>query len=325
MGIVKTKVIGIDINIRLTSIAIVDLRGTVLAKDGMFTADYPDVNRFVEAICERILIMAEQNGGYESIRSIGVSAPNANYKTGSIENPVNMPWKGSIPLAAMLRDRLGLAVAVGNDAHCTAVGEYVYGSAHGMRNFVIISLGHGGVGSGFYSEERSHLGFEGFAGEIGHTCIVANGRRCNCGLYGCLEAYCSDYGMVQTARELMEQSDEPSLMRSLEQLTPLSIGACCDQNDNLAWEVFRRTGRLLGIGLANYATLVNPEAIILTGEQTQVYKWLKPSVEKAFEEHVFHNMRGKVRLVVSMFDNYERDVLGASALAWTVKEYSLFL
>jgi len=321
----KSKVIGIDIGYIVTTIALVDIRGTILALDSFMTANYPQINSFVEQICERVVLLAEANGGFDTVRSVGVTAASANYKTGSIENAVNMPWKGEIPLALMLRDRLGLAVAVGNDAHGTALGEFSFGSAHGMENFVVISLGHGGVGSCFFSNGHPHLGCHGFAGEVGHTCVIKDGRQCTCGRKGCLEEYTSERGIIQTAREIMEESDEPSLMRSLPELTSMAIGSCCDQNDKMAWEVFRRTGYILGIGLANYASITNPEAIILTGEQTQVYKWLGPSMEESFEQHVFHNMRGKVKLVVSTLDNRERDVLGASALAWTVKEYSLFL
>ena len=321
----KSKVIGIDIGYNVTTIALVDIRGTILALDSFLTANFPQINSFVEQICERVVKLAEANGGFDTVRSVGVTAASANYKTGSIENAVNMPWKGEIPLALMLRDRLGLAVAVGNDAHGTALGEYSYGSAHGMENFIVISLGHGGVGSCFFSNGHPHLGHHGFAGEVGHTCVVKDGRQCTCGRKGCLEEYASERGIIKTAHEVMEESNEPSLMRSLPELTSLAIGDCCDKGDKMSWEVFRRTGYLLGIGLANYASVINPEAIILTGEQTQVYKWLEPSVEKSFEEHVFHNMRGKVKLAVSTLDNRERDVLGASALAWTVKEYSLFL
>ena len=205
------------------------------------------------------------------------------------------------------------------------MGEYVYGSARGLENFILISLGHGGVGSCFFSKGRPHLGQHGFAGEVGHCCVVPNGRQCNCGRKGCLEEYVSDRGIVCTAQELMAESQEPTLMRNLSELTPLTIGECCEQGDKLALEVYKRTGEMLGLGLANYASLINPEAIILTGEQTQVYKWLGPSMEESCEEHVFHNTRNKVKLVVSILDNHERDVLGASALAWTVKEYSLFL
>jgi glucokinase len=122
----------------------------------------------------------------------------------------------------------------------------------------------------------------------------------------------------------MAESSEPSLMRSFEQLTPETIGQCCDQRDALAKEVYRRTGMLLGIGLSTYASVINPEAIILTGELTKAWKWMEESTQQSFDEHVFHNIRGRASIVVSIINDSERDVIGASALAWEVEEYSLF-
>lgn len=324
-NVIKTRVIGIDVGVSNTSIAIVDLRGTILAQDTLRTSDFPSVNNFVEALSERIVTMAEANGGYEVVRSVGVSAPSANYLTGCIENASNIPWKGVIPLAAMLRDRVGLAVALGNDAHATALGEHVYGSARGMENFIVVSLGHGGVGSCFFSGGHPHLGTGGYAGEFGHICVVDGGRQCTCGRKGCLEEYASYRGIVQTAREILDESDEPSLLRELEELTPMAIGKCCDKGDKLARKVYDITGLYLGIGIANYASVINPEAIILTGELTEASKWYMDSLLSSFDEHVFGNIRGKVKIQVSVLDNHERDILGASALAWTVQEYSLFL
>lgn len=324
-NVIKRRVIGIDVGVEKTSIALVDLRGTILAEDTLKTQDYQTASGFVEALSMRIIQLAEQNGGYETIRSVGISVPSGNYVTGCVENAPNLPWKGVVPLAAMLRDSVGLAVALGNDAHVTALGEHVYGSAHGMENFIILSLGHGGIGSCFFSNGRPYLGSGGFAGEIGHTCVEDGGRLCTCGRQGCLEEYASDRGILRTAQELMASSDEPSLLRDLSELTPLALAQCAEQGDALAKEVWHLTGEVLGRALANYASVVNPEAIILTGEQTEFCDWLIPPLQQSFNEHVFHNLRDRMKLMVSSIDNKERDVLGASALAWTVKEYSLFL
>ena len=166
---IKTRVVGIDIRLDRTTYALVDIRGEIMAQDYFDTMEYPDVNDFVAALSERVIQMIEENGGYESVRSIGVRAPSASSVNGCIENAANLPWKGVIPLSAMLRDRMGLAVAVANDAHITALGEKAYGSAHGMRDFVVVSISHGGLGSCFYSNGMPHLGFDGFAGEVGQV------------------------------------------------------------------------------------------------------------------------------------------------------------
>ena len=320
---IKSKVVGVDISNESTTYAIVDLRGNILAEDSFSTQDYPDVNNFVTALSEKIVTLVESNGGYETIRSIGVSCPSASSVSGCIENAANLPWKGVVPLAAMLRDRMGLAVALSNDAHISALGEYTFGSAHGMKCFIIVCLGVG-IGSCFFSEGNEHRGHQGFAGEFGHTCVIDNGRKCGCGHNGCLEAYVGANGIVETARELMAESDAPSLMRDIENLSPRIIAELCDKGDEMAIETFRRTGYYLGLGLANYASIVDPEAIILTGGISHAGKWLVVPVYEAFEPHVFGNLRGKVKILCSNMNNRERDVLGASALAWSVPEYSLF-
>ena len=320
---IKSKVVGVDISNERTTYAIVDVRGNILAEDFFPTQDYPDVNNFVTAISEKIVMFVEANGGYETIRSIGVSCPSASSVSGCIENAANLPWKGIVPLAAMLRDRMGLAVALANDAHITALGEYTFGSAHGMKNFIIVSLGVG-IGSCFFSKGNEHCGHLGFAGEFGHTCIVDKGRKCGCGHEGCLEAYVGANGIIQTAHELMAESDAPSLMRNLEKLSPRTIAESCDQGDEMAIEVYRRTGYYLGLGVANYASIVDPEAIILTGGVSHAGKWLLDPLYDTFEAHVFGNLRGKVKILCSKLNDRERDVLGASALAWSVPEYSLF-
>ena len=320
---IKTKVVGVDISNESTTYAIVDIRGNILAEEHFLTSDYPDVNNFVTALSDKIVNMVEANGGYETIRSIGVSSPSASSVSGCIENAANLPWKGIVPLSAMLRDRIGLAVGLSNDAHVSALGEYTFGCAHGMKNFIILSLGVG-LGSCFFSAGDDHTGHNGYAGEFGHTCVVNHGRKCGCGHDGCLEAYAGANGIINTAHEVMAESDKPSLMRELEKISPRTIKECCDQGDELAIEVYRRTGEILGLGLANYASIVDPEAIILTGGISHAGKWLIDPTCQAFEDHVFGNLRGKVKMLVSKLDDRERDVLGASALAWSVPEYSLF-
>jgi len=322
-AVVKKRVVGVDISLEETTFAVVDVRGNIIAKDSIATEDYPEINSFVTALSEHIIGLVELNGGYETVRSVGISAPSANYLTGCIVNSANMPWKGVIPLAAMLRDRLGLAVAVANDAMVVAMGEQAFGSAHGMRDFIVVTLGSG-MGSCVFSDGSVNLGYDGYAGEIGHTCVNLHGRQCGCGKVGCLETYTAARGILLTAREVMAESDAPSLMRQEEKLSPKKIAQFCDQGDALAIETFRRTGEILGLGLANYASLLDPEAIIFTGGITKAGKWLLDPARKSFDEHVFHNIKGKVKFLSSELNDRERDVLGASVLAWKVKEYSLF-
>jgi glucokinase len=320
---IKTRVVGVDISLERTSIGIVDIRGEIIATCYFTTANHPVIGDYLAVLCEHIQQLVEQNGGFESVRSVGICVPSGNFRTSSIENPPNLPWKGVIPLAAMLRDRLGLAVALANDAHAKALGEQTFGAAHGMRDFAIVSIGHG-LGSCFFSNGVPHLGYDGFAGEVGHTCFVPNGRQCGCGKKGCLEAYVAANGIIQNAKDIMAERSEPSKMREVEVLTPHIIHEFCEIGDELAIETYRRTGYYLGLGLAGYASILNPEAIVFTGGIAQAGKWLLEPANQTFEEHIFHNIQGRVKFVVSNLENRTRNMLGASVLAWDVKEYSLF-
>ena len=320
---IKTRVVGVDISLERTSIGIIDIRGEIIATDCFVTSEHPYIGDYLSVLCEHILNLVEANGGYESIRSVGMCSPSGNYRTSSIENAPNMPWKGVIPLAAMLRDRLGMAVALANDAHAMALGEQTFGAAHGMRDFAVISLGHG-MGSCFFSNGIVHLGNDGFAGEVGHTCFIPNGRQCGCGKRGCLEAYTAANGIVQTAQEILAERSEPSMMRNVERLSPKVIQDLCELGDELAIETYRRTGYYLGVGLANYASILNPEAFVFTGGISLAGKWLFEPANEAFEEHVFHNTTGRVKFMASTLENRTRNMLGASVLAWGVKAYSWF-
>lgn len=319
----KNMVIGIDISLGETTCAVVDIRGNIIAMSKFNTCEYSDVNKYASVLCNEIMKLIDGSCGIENIRSVGISAPSGNLLTGCIENSPNLPWKGSIPLAAMLRDRLGLAVALGNDTHAVILGEYTFGCGHGMKNFGIVAIGNG-LGNALFTSGKLYHGNNGFAGELGHICAVDNGRQCNCGRKGCLERYVAGPGIVLTAREVLEENDAPSLMRDLDQMTAQAIAECCDLGDELAIEVYRRTGYILGIALANYAAIVDPEALILSGGVSRAGKWLLEPTLKSFGEHVFPNIHGRVKLLISSMNHRERDILGASVMAWEVKEYSLF-
>ncbi len=319
----KSKVVGVDIRIDRTAYGIVNIRGEIMARDEFVTTDYPNISGFVAKLSDAIVTICEANGGFMDIRSVGISVPSGNFYTGCIENSPNFPWKGIVPLSAMLRDRLGVAVAVDNNANVIALAEHAFGAAHGMKDFIAVNMSSG-TGSCFYSRGNIYQGTHAFAGELGHTTYKLNGRPCGCGKKGCLERYTAVAGVLQTAQEVLAESDQPSLMRSVQQLTVGLIVEFCDKGDQLAQEVMRRTGHALGVVLANYASLLNPEAIILSGIVAQAGKWLLEPTDEAFEAHVFHNLKGQVKLLISEQNNREINVLGASVLAWGVKEYSLF-
>ena len=312
-------VIGIDVGGQTTKCGIVDARGTVLAQTVIRSDTYNTVEPYIAELAEalnRIIVEAKAEG---RIRGIGVGAPNGNYYTGTIENAVNLVWGGTntIPFAKLLSEQMnGIPVSLTNDANAAAVGEMTYGAARGMKNFIMITLGTG-VGSGIVINGEVVYGHDGFAGELGHTCAVRhNGRPCNCGKSGCLETYASATGVARTAREWLEMSDEPSVLRSLDKITSKDVYEAAKDGDKLALKIFEFTGRILGEKFADFIEFSAPEAIVLFGGLARAKEFLVEPIQKAMDENVLPLWRGKVKLVFSQLKESDAAILGASALAW---------
>ena len=217
----------------------------------------------------------------------------------------------------MLSDALGgIPVSLTNDANAAAVGEMTYGAAKGMKDFIMITLGTG-VGSGIVINGQVVYGHDGFAGELGHTCAVRhNGRQCNCGKTGCLEAYCSAIGVARTAREWLDMTDEPSLLRELEKITSKDVYEAAKEGDALALRVFNFTGAMLGRSLADFIEFSAPEAIVLFGGLARSKEFIYEPTYKAMNENVLPLWKGKVDLLFSQLKESDAAILGASALAW---------
>ena len=311
-------VIGIDVGGQTTKCGVVDARGTVLAQTVIRSDNFDVVEPYIAELAEalnRIVAEAKAEG---RIRGIGVGAPNGNYYTGTIESAPNLKWgHNRVEFAKLLSEQMnGIPVSLTNDANAAAVGEMTYGAARGMKNFIMITLGTG-VGSGIVIDGKVVYGHDGFAGELGHTCAVRNnGRACGCGKTGCLEAYCSAIGVSRTAREWLEMTDEPSLLRSLDKISSKDVYEAAKEGDKLAIKIFEYTGRILGEKLADFIEFSAPEAIVLFGGLARAKEFLTEPIQRAMDENVLPLWRGKVKLVYSQLKESDAAILGASALAW---------
>ena len=314
----STYVVGIDVGGQTSKIGVVDARGTVLAQTVIRTDTYDDIALFIAELAEAVRKVIKEAGVEGLVRGIGVGAPNGNYYTGTIENAPNLRWgRCKVEFAKLLSEAMeGLPVALTNDANAAAVGEMTYGAARGMKNFIMITLGTG-VGSGIVINGEVVYGHDGFAGELGHTAAVRNnGRYCNCGKTGCLEAYCSAMGVARTAREWLELSDEPSVLRNLDSIASKDVYDAAKDGDKLALKIFDFTGRILGRSFADFIAFSAPEAIVLFGGLARDKEFLLAPMEEAMNENVLSLWKDKVKIVFSQLKESDAAILGASALAW---------
>lgn len=316
----KPYVIGIDMGGTNTVFGVVDARGNVLSKSAVKTATHSDVNLYIDDLYEELIKLIDEAGGKDKIKGIGVGAPNGNYYTGRIEFAPNLPWKGQIPFAELMNAKFGIPTALTNDANAAAIGEMIYGAARGMKHFIMITLGTG-VGSGIVIDGKLVYGHDGFAGELGHTTAVRNGRVCGCGKSGCLETYASATGVARTAREILELRKEPSTLRNIptDIITSKDVYDAAIEGDAIALEIFEYTGKILGEALADFVAFSAPEAIVLFGGLTKSGDLiLKPIVEH-MNANVLPLWRDKVKVMFSELKEADAAILGASALAWELK------
>ena len=317
----KPYVIGVDLGGTNTVFGIVDTYGKIVAEDSIKTQKYKTAEEFVEAGVACLLPLIAQRGGTEKIAGMGIGAPNANYYTGAIEIAPNIAWAHDsvVPLGEMFSQKLGIPVHLTNDANAAALGEMTYGAARGMKNFIVITLGTG-VGSGIVINGQLVYGHDGFAGELGHVTMVRGeeGRVCGCGRKGCLECYCSASGMARTAREILANTDRPSLLREKNpaDIESLDVSIAAGKGDELANEIFQFTGKMLGEACADFTAFSSPEAYIFFGGLCKAGDLIMKPIEESYNRAVMPIYRGKAKFLVSGLMNANAAVLGASALAW---------
>lgn len=318
----KPFAIGIDVGGTNTVVGIVDKRGQIIISGSIKTSKHKEVEVYLDELTKLINGLIDEITTKDQIKGIGAGTPNGNYFTGSIEFAPNLPWKGVIPFAQLLEDRIGIPVALTNDANAAAIGEMTYGAARGMKDFIVITLGTG-VGSGIVVNGQMVYGNDGFAGELGHTIARReNGRVCGCGRHGCLESYASATGMARTAREILEQRpDAKTVLRNIpaEEITSKDVFDAAMEGDEIAKEIFEYTGNILGESFADFIAFSSPEAIILFGGLSKAGDLIMNPIRKSLEENLLPIYRNKVKLLFSELKESDAAVLGASALGWEVR------
>ncbi len=313
----KDHAIGVDIGGTNTKYGIVNHRGQIVFEGSIKTDQYADVNKFVDALHEKLNPEIKKMKDINFV-GIGVGAPNGNFYTGTIDYAPNLKWKGVIPLAQLVEDKFKLQAKLTNDANAAAVGEMLYGAARGMKDFIMITLGTG-VGSGIFANGQLILGHDGFAGELGHTIVVPGGRpHPHTGAMGSLEAYCSATGVAVTAKEYLQGTSEASILREiiLDDLDSKAVFDAAVAGDSLAQKVFKTTGDILGMALANFIMFSSPEAIILFGGLTKAGDILMNPIKESMERNLLPIFKDKVKLIFSELKESDAAILGASALVW---------
>ncbi len=306
--------IGIDIGGTNTVLGLVTQQAEIKKTLQFETQQFEHFDAYSIALCEQLEKLIT-NVSKKDIVGIGIGAPNGNYYTGNIEFAPNLAWgKDIVPLKKTIEEKTQLKTTVTNDANAAAIGEMMYGAAKGMQDFIMVTLGTG-VGSGFIANGKMIYGYDGFAGELGHTIAVRDGRMCGCGRKGCLETYTSATGIVKTAKEFL-QKENNSTLQHVNSISSKEIFLAAQQGDILALEIFDYTAKILGQSLADAVAITRPQAIILFGGLAQAGKYIFEPTKKYMEQNLLKIYQNKIELLPSLLPESDAAILGASALAW---------
>jgi len=312
--------LGIDIGGTTTKMGLVDASGTFISENSFSTTPYSDANQFLTALELEIIRMASLVK--DQLKGIGVGAPSANYRTGVIENAVNLGWSGQLDIKGHLENFMDCPVSVTNDCNLPAIGEMTYGAAQEMQDFVTIGLGTG-LGCGIVANGRLVGGHHGMAGEFGHVNVKPNGRKCGCGRRGCLETYVSATGLKRTLFKLLADyngGDSELEACTFEELTAEKITESALRGDHIAREAFEYTGRILGMKLADLLLITDPEAIFLVGGMAQAGELLFKPTREAMNDCKMSTYQSVVEILPTNLPLEKVSILGACGLILNAEE-----
>lgn len=314
--------IGVDIGGTNVRCAAVSIDGEVIEVLKFKTWDYLMAEVFVERLADDIGLLINRYDICDGKKvNVGIGAPNGNFHRSTIEFAPNLPFKGVFELGKMLTRSLSSRhieadIVLTNDANAAAMGEKIYGNAKEVSDFMMITLGTG-VGSGIFADNKLLYGFSGFAGELGHTIIVPNGRLCNCGRRGCLETYCSAKGIARTAMELLDSrySDFSLLDRKNgKDIEAEEINKAAEEGDSLALKCFDITAKHLALGLSNAVALTSPEKIFIAGGLSKAGEKLFRPLRTYFNDFLYPVFRKSVSIEQSGLPENHAAILGAASL-----------
>lgn len=316
-------VLGIDIGGTKTKLGLVNNEGNSIVNTFFRTKEYPVLTDYLDRIERAVEELKNERNEKDTLLGIGIAAPNASSKHGTIENAANLIWKGTVPLVELMSQRFDMPIKLMNDASAAALGEMLFGNAKDMDDFIVITLGTG-LGAGIVANGMLIEGYDGFAGELGHVDLtLGDGRLTGLGVNGGLEAYVSATGLKRTIMYMQSKYTFESRFRSIayNDLHGEDITKAADEGDEIAIKAFDFTGRYLGFALANFTAITRPEAFFLLGGLTGSNKWIFDSTKKYMDEYLLDIYKGKVKLLKSGMHGKNAAIAGAAALIWNEQDH----
>ena len=268
------------------------------------------------------ILLAEACLSLQDVAAVGIGTPGpAKYSEGIIIKSTNMPTFKNVPICRMLNERLGAPVVFDNDANVACWGEYAVGAGKGVKDMVFFTLGTG-IGGGIISNGELVHGCDENGAELGHMIIYPDGRKCNCGQKGCVEAYASADSTARRATEAVEAGAESSLKKVLDekgQITSKDVYEHLAAGDKLAKEITDGTAKALAITCINMLHTTEPKRIVFAGGMIAAGDVLLNRIKDFFNEHIWTLKKEMVEICFATLGE-DAGIIGAAALAQHAKQ-----
>ncbi len=306
-------VVGVDLGGTQLRAVLIDREGELLAYQRTETAAERGPTTVIAQI-EQLITMVTAQVDRQDVVGIGVGTPGPlDPFDGIVLEAPNLAGWINVPLKALLQERTGLPVTVGNDANAAGLGEWRFGSGRGCRDFVYVTISTG-IGGGVIAQGNLLLGRKGMAGEVGHMTIQTDGPLCGCGNFGCWEVVASGTALARAAQRALERGHQ-SVIKEIAAGSPVEgwhIAAAAERGDSLAQTLMRREGELIGAGVVNLLHLYSPERIALGGGVTKSIAQWEPYMRRVVEERAMVPYRSATINLATLGDYV--GVIGAAAL-----------
>ena len=308
--------LGIDIGGTNTVFGLIDGSGHIIKKNSILTNSNKAPELLFKNIFNKIKLWETELNLQNIIKDIGIGVPNGDYFTGIVVNPPNL-GKGwdELNLVSLVKSFKNIPVSITNDANAAALGEKFYGVAKSMNDFVVITLGTG-LGSGIIVNNNLVYGYDGFAGELGHLVIEPGGRDCGCGRMGCLEMYVSAKGLNYTVQEYRKEYQDNKFLQSIKSQTVDGklLDIAFDNDEKIVKDIYKYTGDMLGLGLAQIAKILSPEAFVFYGGLSNAKHRILDFAKDSMNANRSKYQKNKVKILLSELPDGEAGILGASCL-----------
>ena len=253
------------------------------------------------------------------IEGIGIGAAGSvSSKKGTVSNPPNVPGWKVVNVVKIIKEEFNFPVYIDNDANVAAIGEMLYGAGKDYNSFALLTLGTG-VGGGLILDRKIYQGDTGAAGEIGHISIDYNGRMCNCGSKGCVEAYVGNHYLVEIVKEELERHRDSKILKIINNntnlLTPKTINEAAAIGDEYALQIIERVGFYVGVALSSVSNLLDIDTFIIGGGVSAFGIPLLDAIKKAIKQNVLQALKDRIKVIPAMLKN-DAGIVGSSSLVF---------